>query len=155
VNDNAGGRRGGADERAARADGRAEAGSSGQAPARSAPRLAKLRILGKEVTIACAPEEEAALGRAAAYVDGSMRDLKSRNATSSLEKIAIVTAINTADALLRSRDEHDDDGALAERVGALNETLQQTLASVAQERRELAGPPAVPDVTLDPDERDT
>ena len=37
-------------------------------------RLAKLRILGKEVTIACRAEEEEALGRAAAYVDDSMRD---------------------------------------------------------------------------------
>jgi len=117
-------------------------------------RLAKLRILGKEVTIACRAEEEEALGRAAAYVDDSMRDLKSRNATSSLEKIAIVTAINTADALLRARAENDDDGALAERVGTMTDTVQQMLASVARERRGMAGPPAVPDVNLDSDEAD-
>jgi len=142
-------------EPGSRRDGHPSERQGGETPAaRPAPRLAKLRILGKEVTIACQPDEEAALGRAAAYVDNSMRDLKSRNATSSLEKIAIVTAINTADALLRSRDEHDDDGALAERVGTMNDTVRQLLASVTQERRDMAGPPAVPDVTLDPDENE-
>lgn len=66
-------------------------------------RLAKLRIMAKEVTIACRPGEEDALKQAAAYIDHAMRELRSRNSTSSIEKIAIVTAINTADALLKER----------------------------------------------------
>ncbi len=68
-------------------------------------RLAKLRIMSKEVTIACRAGEEDALKQAAAYIDGAMRELRSRNSTSSIEKIAIVTAINTADALLKARRE--------------------------------------------------
>lgn len=99
-------------------------------------RLAKLRIMSKEVTIACRPGEEDALEQAAAYIDASMRELKSRNATSSIEKIAIVTAINTADALLRARADGtagaaaDDAPALA-RMAAMNERLDALLGEHA------------------------
>ena len=128
-------------------DGRGEA--PGTARARPDPRpdgenrLAKLRIMAKEVTIACRPGEEDALEQAAAYIDASMRELKSRNATSSIEKIAIVTAINTADALLRARD---DGAAPADgpvdapaRVAAMNERLDALLAGLADAEARVAG----------------
>ena len=96
-------------------------------------RLAKLRIMAKEVTIACAPGEEEALEQAAAYIDRSMRELKSRNTTSSIEKIAIVTAINTADALLRSRAAGDGGASALERVAAMNARLETLLGAHAPE----------------------
>ena len=88
----------------------------------SGNRPARLRILDKEVQISCKPGEEDDLMQAAAYIDQSMRDLRRRNTTSSIEKIAIVAAINTANALLKSRSregvppdeptgDHDDSGA--------------------------------------------
>ena len=85
--------------------------------------------MAKEVTIACRPGEEDALKQAAAYIDASMRELKSRNNTSSIEKIAIVTAINTADALLRSRSADADapSGSALERVAAMNARLDALL----------------------------
>ncbi len=109
-----------------------KAGSSGSASASAAdkppePRLAKLRILDKEVTIACRPGEEDALKQAAAYIDQSMRDLRSRNNTSSIEKIAIVTAINTADALLKSRANNGDDPRILNRIEAMNQRLAGAL----------------------------
>ena len=65
--------------------------------------------------------------QAAAYIDQSMRDLRRRNTTSSIEKIAIVAAINTANALLKSRSHEgippdepagdlDDSGAIPEAI---------------------------------------
>ncbi len=100
-------------------------------------RPARLRILDKEVQIACKPGEEDDLMQAAAYIDKSMRDLRNRNTTSSIEKIAIVTAINTANALLKSRSlesshvrEQTDDGAdIAERLSVLNSKLDELLES--------------------------
>ena len=128
-------------------DGRGEA--PGAARARPGPRpdgenrLAKLRIMAKEVTIACRPGEEDALEQAAAYIDASMRELKSRNATSSIEKIAIVTAINTADALLRARDDGtapaDGAGDAPARVAAMNERLDALLAGLADAEARVAG----------------
>ena len=104
-----------------------------QEPAGKRP--ARLRILDKEVQIACKPGEEDDLLQAAAYIDRSMRDLRKRNTTSSIEKIAIVTAINTANALLKSRslesanpqtsDSADSD--IAERLSVLNSKLDELL----------------------------
>ncbi len=90
---------------------------------------ARLRILDKEVQIACKPGEEDDLMQAAAYVDKSMRDLRKRNTTSSIEKIAIVTAINTAHALLKSRSQETLDDTVLERVTAINDKLDQILSS--------------------------
>ena len=91
-------------------------------------RPARLRILDKEVQIACKPGEEDDLMQAAAYIDQSMRDLRRRSKTSSIEKIAIVTAINTANALLKSRSQEGADPSVAGRLAALNGKLDELLA---------------------------
>ena len=98
-------------------------------------RPARLRILDKEVQISCKPGEEDDLMQAAAYIDRSMRDLRKRNTTSSIEKIAIVTAINTANALLKSRSlesssqqrSEGQDSDIAERLSELNSKLEELL----------------------------
>ena len=114
-----------------------KARSQDRKPEPGGNRPARLRILDKEVQIACKPGEEDDLMQAAAYIDKSMRDLRNRNTTSSIEKIAIVTAINTANALLKSRSlesshvrEHADDGFdISERLSVLNSKLDELLES--------------------------
>jgi cell division protein ZapA len=90
-------------------------------------RPVRLRILDKEVQVACRPGEEDDLMQAAAFIDQSMRDLRKRNTTSSLEKIAIVTAINTANALLKSRSQQGDETSLVARISDLNSKLDNIL----------------------------
>jgi len=87
----------------------------------------KLRILDKEVQIACKPGEENDLAKAAAHVDKSMRDLRLRNASSSTEKIAIVTAINTANTLLRSQSGESVDPGMVEEIASMNAKLEALL----------------------------
>ena len=106
---------------------KSKSGASNEDPAREESRLAKLRILDKEVNVGCRPGEENDLKQAAAYIDRSMRDLKSRNTTSSIEKIAIVTAINTADALLKSRARQGDDPKILDRILTMNSRLAELL----------------------------
>ena len=110
------------------------AGRNVNDPASSRP--ARLRILDKEVQIGCKPGEEDDLMQAAAYVDKSMRDLRKRNTTSSIEKIAIVTAINTAHALLKSRSQESLDETVLDRVTAINEKLDQILSNSAADSEE-------------------
>lgn len=105
------------------------AGRNTNDPASSRP--ARLRILDKEVQIGCKPGEEDDLMQAAAYVDKSMRDLRKRNTTSSIEKIAIVTAINTAHALLKSRSQESVDETVLDRVTAINDKLDQILTNTS------------------------
>ncbi|MFT5897367.1 MAG: cell division protein ZapA [bacterium] len=98
---------------------------------------ARLRILDKEVQIACKPGEEDDLMQAAAYIDQSMRDLRRRSNTSSIEKIAIVTAINTANALLKSRSQEGDGDTnhlVSERLATLNRKLDELLAEPADSK---------------------
>jgi len=87
----------------------------------------KLRILDKEVQLACKPGEENDLAKAAAHVDKSMRELRLRNASSSIEKIAIVTAINTANALLQSRSSKVSNSAMGEQLASINAKLEELL----------------------------
>jgi len=87
----------------------------------------KLRILDKEVQLACKPGEENDLAKAAAHVDKSMRELRLRNASSSTEKIAIVTAINTANALLRSRTVDSSESVVTEQLASINNKLEELL----------------------------
>lgn len=87
----------------------------------------KLRILDKEVQIACRPSEEHDLAKAAAHVDKSMRELRLRNASSSIEKIAIVTAINTANALLQSRSDQAGDASMTDQLASINAKLEDLL----------------------------
>ena len=126
-----------------RASANAQSGSS---------RPLKLRILDKEVQIACRAGEEDDLLEAAAYIDDSMRDLRRRSHTSSIEKIAIAAAINTANALLKSRaagaaveseptaeplaaggaDGSVVDAPIGDRIATLNARLDELLNSVSQ-----------------------
>jgi len=87
----------------------------------------KLRILDKEVQIACRPGEEDDLAMAAAHVDKSMRELRLRNASSSIEKIAIVTAINSANALLQSRSQSKVEKDMTEQLATINAQLDELL----------------------------
>ncbi len=88
----------------------------------------KLRILDKEVQLACKPGEENDLAKAAAHVDKSMRELRLRNTSSSVEKIAIVTAINTANALLQSRSDKSTGPDISEELATINAKLEELLA---------------------------
>ena len=92
------------------------------------PSRVRLRILDKEVQLSCPPDEQDGLLQAAAYVDRAMRELRQRNTTSSFEKIAIVTAINTASSLLEARARAGDQGDAVERVAKLNTRLDELLA---------------------------
>ena len=98
--------------------------ATGSAPSR----LVKLRILDKQVQLACHPDEEAELMQAAAYIDRAMRELRQRNATSSIEKIAIVTAINTASSLLKARSRAGEENDARERVNRLVAELDIVLS---------------------------
>jgi cell division protein ZapA len=87
----------------------------------------KLRILDKEVQLSCKPGEEDALVEAAAHVDKSMRDLRMRNNSSSTEKLAIVTAINTAYTLLTERGNNQESPELSTRLQTINKKLDSLL----------------------------
>jgi len=86
-------------------------------------RTVKLKILGKDMQIGCAAGEEHNLRQAAQNVHASMLKSRERNKALSVEKLAILTAINLANELL-----HSEKSDLA---SGTSETLSDTLKEMA------------------------
>ncbi len=94
-------------------------------------RTVKLRILDRSVQLGCRSDQEEDLLEAAAYVDASMRDLRARNASSSLEKIAVVAAINLAGDLLKARRTDGEQVALGKQLKKVNDDIAALLDQYA------------------------
>lgn len=58
-------------------------------------------ILDREYQFACQPEERKALKEAAIYLDERMRSIKGAGRLMALERIAVMTALNLSDELLK------------------------------------------------------
>jgi len=65
-------------------------------------------ILDREYQFACKPEERAVLREAAAHLDERMRSIKEEGRLMALERIAVMTALNLSDELLKMQklEEH-------------------------------------------------
>ncbi len=100
--------------------------TTGIATAESKP--VKVSILGKELQMACTEGSEDNLHRAAHYVDQSMNTFRKKNKSLSVEKIAIVTAINIANDLLNGNlnPESENDG-LSQKLQSLSARIDTVL----------------------------
>ncbi|NOR20706.1 MAG: cell division protein ZapA [Xanthomonadales bacterium] len=60
-----------------------------------------VEILDRQYQFACSSEEAVALQEAAVYLDERMRSIKDAGRLMALERIAVMTALNLSDELLR------------------------------------------------------
>ncbi|WP_372964661.1 cell division protein ZapA [Marinobacter sp.] len=67
----------------------------------------EVRILDKEFLVACPPDEQDALQRAAKHLDNKMREIRSTGKVFGTERIAVMAALNITHALLE-RDTMSD-----------------------------------------------
>ncbi len=88
----------------------------------------KVRILEKDVQVGCAADDEDDLTRAARYVDKSMNEFRNRNNAASVEKIAIVTAINIANELLKRKGDSSTDEKLVQQLASMQTLVQGALS---------------------------
>lgn len=68
----------------------------------SAAKPLTVRILDKNYRIACPPEEQAILFRTADYVNQAMVQVKKDNQSLSIERVAVLAALNIARDLLEN-----------------------------------------------------
>jgi len=88
-----------------------------------------INILDREVLIACTAEERPNLLEAARYLDGKMRDMRTNSRNATLDRIAILAALNISHELLNERRrESTDSTQLAEKLQALNAKLERAFA---------------------------
>lgn len=60
-------------------------------------------ILDRDYQFTCAPAERAALKEAAELLDGRMREVKAAGSLMTLERVAVMTALNMSDEILKLR----------------------------------------------------
>lgn len=86
-------------------------------------------ILDREYQFTCSAEERAALREAAELLDGRMRDIKAQGNLMALERIAVMTALNMSDEIIKLRQaDVDRKEKVDSRIRMLADELDSALA---------------------------
>lgn len=87
-----------------------------------------IRILDREYTVGVDAQERDSLEAAARTLDGRMREIRGGNRTASVDRIAVLTALNLAHELLLLRQQlSQQESDLQRTLGELNQRLDQAL----------------------------
>lgn len=89
----------------------------------------EITLLERNYAIACPPEEQDKLERAARYLDRAMQGIHSRGRVIDREKIAIMAALNIAHELLEALD---DQRAGEQSLNELNARLEKALDAMPE-----------------------
>lgn len=90
-----------------------------------------VHLLDKEFRVACPPEEQENLSRAARYLDEKMREVRAANVLG-LERIAVMTALNLAHDLLLAQGQLDQAGQEDGRIGRLLARVEAEIDSLRE-----------------------
>src|SRR5690606_23295462 len=128
-----GARRPGGQERAGPLAGRGDDPAAEVPGAERESEPVEVRLLDKSYLVACAEDEREGLLRAARLLDERLRQMKSRDKSASLERIAVLAALNFAHEKLQS-DAQASQGqqALARLLTELGPRIDRVLAAVGQ-----------------------
>lgn len=89
-------------------------------------------ILGRELRVACPPDEQKGLLEAVAYLDKKMREISEAGKIASVERIAIMAALNIANELLTERSgagvPNADTADYGDRIRAMHAAIESELA---------------------------
>lgn len=72
------------------------------------PEMVAVRILDREYRVMCTPGERRGLMEAALHLDARMREIRESGKLSSVDKIAVMCALNLSDELLKLRQQEHD-----------------------------------------------
>jgi cell division protein ZapA len=95
---------------------------------KSTPEPISVAILDREYQFACEPEERKALKEAAIFLDERMRSIKGAGRLMALERIAVMTALNLSDELLKlQKNEKHRQDSVDSRIRMLADELDDAL----------------------------
>lgn len=86
-----------------------------------------VRLLDREYTVGCTPEQRDGLVAAARLLDNRMREIRGTNRMAGVDRIAVLAALNIAHELLQARRDGEREHELARSLGRLNERLDDLL----------------------------
>ena len=86
-----------------------------------------IRVLDRDYTVGCTPEQRDGLVAAAKMLDGKMREIRGTNKMAGVDRIAVLAALNIAHELLQARTEGSRERDIAHSLGMLNRRLDDLL----------------------------
>jgi cell division protein ZapA len=87
-----------------------------------------VRLLDREYQVACPAEERADLLDSAEYLDAKMREVRDSGKVAGLERIAVISALNLANELIKLRRQGTSlDGDVGARLRTLRERVESAL----------------------------
>jgi cell division protein ZapA len=88
-----------------------------------------VNILDREFLIGCTPEERPGLLAAASYLDGKMREVRGATRMQSVDRIAVLAALNMAHELLQAKTQSESQSnVVAQQLQAFRAKLDAALA---------------------------
>ena len=87
-----------------------------------------VKLLDREYQVACPAEERADLLDSAEYLDTKMREVRDSGKVAGLERIAVISALNLANELIKLRRQGSSlDGDVGARLRTLRERVESAL----------------------------
>lgn len=90
-----------------------------------------VRLLDREYTVGCTPDQREGLLAAAKLLDGRMRDVRGSNRMAAVDRVAVLAALNLAHELLQLRAEAQRERDLAHSLSMLNRRIDDLLDQTA------------------------
>jgi len=91
------------------------------------PEPVNVRLLDREYTVGCTPEQRDGLLAAAKLLDTKMREIRGSNRMAAVDRIAVLAALNIAHEFLQVRGEPHRERDIAHSLGMLNRRLDDLL----------------------------
>jgi cell division protein ZapA len=93
----------------------------------SASEPVNVRLLDRDYTVGCTPEEREGLLAAAKLLDTRMREIRGSNRMAAIDRIAVLAALNIAHEFLQVRAEPHRERDIAHSLGMLNRRIDDLL----------------------------
>lgn len=88
-----------------------------------------IEIMGRAFSVTCTDEERDVIVQAVGYLDGKMREIRDAGKMVSVERIAIMAALNITHELLNTRSEGVDVGDVKKRITNMQQQMDEVLSS--------------------------
>lgn len=86
-----------------------------------------VRILDREYRVRCAPEQRRDLMESALLVDQQMREIRDGARINSLDKVAVISALNLAEEVIKLRQALAEHERIEQRLGKMAASLEASL----------------------------
>ena len=87
-----------------------------------------IEIMGRALSVTCTDEERESLLQAVGYLDGKMREIRDTGTVVSVERIAIMAALNITHELLNMRSDGVDVGEVKRRISSMQQQMDEVLS---------------------------